>query len=155
MAGFRSTVLGRNIDVDDLADITSYEQASDLWFEVGKALSELNAQLLQTPRHINKAPNRDYERLTRTRAFLAPFHQRVAHRKSQLRDAAATPRAVVPIRGESPHSDAIAGAPTVEAIYLQVARQELDPAVHQRLLLIAEQRRHTEVAMRTGLAMGG
>jgi hypothetical protein len=149
--GFNSKTLGREITADHLQDITDHSVITNLWFEVGDALSGINAELLRTPRHINQGLNPQHESLARKRAFLAPFHQRVAHRKSQLRDASGVQ---APIRGESPHSDAIANVPSIESIYYITARKELDPATHQRLLLIAEQRRHTLIARVTGLAMG-
>jgi hypothetical protein len=150
---FRSKTLGREINADDLEAITDHAVITAIWFEVGDALSEANAKLLRTPRHHDGRPCPEHDELSRLRAFLAPFHQRVAHRKAQLRDATGIPRHA-PIRGESPHSDAIAEVPSVESLYFLTARKELDPATHQRLLLIAEQRRTAAIARRTGLAMG-
>jgi hypothetical protein len=149
--GFNSKTLGREITADHLQDINDHEVITNLWFEVGDTLSSINAELLRTPRHINQGLNPQHESLSRMRAFLAPFHQRVAHRKAQLRDASDVP---APIRGESPHSDAFANVPSIESLYYTTARKELDPATHQRLLLIAEQRRHSHIARVTGLAMG-
>lgn len=155
MTGFQSKTLGRRVTADDLSTINDHAVITSLWFEVGDELSSINAELLRYPRRVNQPPDQHHQDLVRRRAFLAPFHQRIAHRKSQLRDAAGIPRHdAVPIRGESPHSDAIAAVPAIEALYFQVARQELEPATHQRLLLIAEQRRTAAITQRTGLAMG-
>lgn len=151
---YHSKALKRVVDIDDLAEITSVDEIVALWHEVGEKLSSVNADLLQIPRYLDRPLTPRQTELMTLRTFLAPFHQRIAHRRSQLRGDN-PPRRSSPIRGESPHSDAIASVPSVESLYVQAARQELEPAVHQRLLLIAEQRRNVSIAQATGLAVGG
>ena len=153
MTGFQSTTLGRSVTADDINALDDHAVVTALWLEVGEKLSDTNAQLQRFPRHLNQPADPEHQSLLRLRAFLAPFHQRLARRKAQLRNdvVLSSPSA---LRGESPHSDAIASVPSVEGFYLNVARQELDPATHQRLLLIAEQRRNSAIQQSTGLAMG-
>lgn len=133
---FASSKLNRTVSFDDLYSL-ELPQLLDLCQEVGAELTAMKAQLETTDR----SERRHLQQLHARRAFLAPFHQAVSRRRSELK-----PR-------QRPTVHPVDAVPPVEAFFLPVARQSLDPGEFQRLLLIAEQRRAAEMARATGMCM--
>lgn len=133
---FASRSLGRTVGFDDLHSL-ELPALLDLCQEVGAELTAMKAMLETTDR----SERQRLQRLHARRAFLAPFHQAVSRRRSELK-----PR-------QRPALRPVDAVPPVEAFFLPVARQSLEPGEFQRLLLIAEQRRAAEMARATGMCM--
>lgn len=136
---FHSQSLGRAVGYDDLLSL-ELPALLDLCQEVGAELTAMKAQLETTSR----SERHQLQQLHARRAFLAPFHQAVSRRRSELK-----PRH----NRHQPALRPIDAVPPVEAFFLPVARQALEPGEFQRLLLIAEQRRAAEMARATGMCM--
>lgn len=122
---FQSTELGRTIRPEDLADLT-FGQLCEVSDELAAELTRINGEL-----RAGMLGPECLQAYLRERAFLAPFHQKALRIKQDRR---------TPVVQD------------VAAYFLQVCRNELEPATYQRLLLIAETRRATEMSRVTGLA---
>lgn len=133
---FASRSLGRTVGFDDLHSL-ELPALLDLCQEVGAELTAMKAMLETTDR----SERQRLQQLHARRAFLAPFHQAVSRRRSELK-----PR-------QRPALRPVDAVPPVESFFLPVARQSLEPGEFQRLLLIAEQRRAAEMARATGMCM--
>lgn len=125
---FHSSFLGR-VTLASLDHVT-LGQLTELVDELGAQLTLINGEIKTCP----GADATQLRRLCRQRAALAPLHQKALRRKRDLR------------------FEQQGTVPPLEVFLQQVARQELDVATYQRLLLIAETRRATAMAEATGMA---
>lgn len=136
------TFRGEPIELIDfrLLDAESFTSLLDM---VDEALTEANRQIWAAAA-AHKAGH----------ASVHIAQMRILRRQRDARERCLTRMMRYQRRSFDRHRTTTAGRQAAGDSFRQVARQELEPGVYQRLVALAEQRRQAEISRRTGMALG-